>query len=192
MALLASTRSALAPILALPRDANIFPTLWTANSSPTVSFICCVVPNATFNTHTLILSGTNKACPFKHPMPVCRNGADCPTRESGCTFAHSDIMCRYNPCMNPACPYRHTDGQKRGNFADKVWTRDGVEAGKDSHVSERKFVNEDGEAEEELILPGRNNNEMAMMEGLATADKDSSATEGRASPESLGQADIVT
>lgn len=53
-------------------------------------------------------------------------------------------------------------------------------------------MNEDGEAEEELILPGRNNNEMAMMEGLATADKDSSATEGRASPESLGQADIVT
>lgn len=46
---------------------------------------------------------TNPNCPFKHPTtPPCRNGADCPTRDKGCKFSHSDLMCRYNPCLNPS------------------------------------------------------------------------------------------
>lgn len=91
---------------------------------------------------------TNPNCPFRHPdMPPCRNGADCTV--SGCKFAHSKIECRYNPCLNPSCPFKHADGQKRGAFEDKVWVAD-EEKGK--HVSERKFVADEG-ADEELILP---------------------------------------
>jgi hypothetical protein len=46
---------------------------------------------------------TNPSCPFKHPTtPPCRKGADCPDRDSGCQFSHSDIMCRYTPCLNPS------------------------------------------------------------------------------------------
>jgi hypothetical protein len=91
---------------------------------------------------------TNPACPFKHPaMPLCRNGADC-TRE-GCKFTHLAQKCKYNPCMNRVCPYKHDEGQ-RGVFADKVWL-----SGESStdHLSERKFVDNQGEAEE-LIIPG--------------------------------------
>lgn len=48
---------------------------------------------------------TNPSCPFKHPTtPPCRNGADCPTRDKGCKFSHSDMMCRYTPCLNPGMP----------------------------------------------------------------------------------------
>lgn len=93
---------------------------------------------------------TNAACPFRHPtMPMCRNGADC-TRD-GCKFTHVNITCRFNPCLNPTCPYKHAEGQKRGVFNDKVWTADGGQE-KDEHVSDRKFVDDriDGE---ELIVP---------------------------------------
>lgn len=88
---------------------------------------------------------TNKFCHFKHPsMPLCRNGADCKTE--GCKFTHVQTACKFNPCMNPNCPYKHADGQ-RGAFNDKVWTPNGG-----THVSERKFV--DGEeGTEELIKP---------------------------------------
>jgi len=92
---------------------------------------------------------TNAKCPFRHPStPVCRNGADC-TR-AGCKFAHVNTACKYNPCLNPQCPYRHEDGQKKGPFRDKVWKAGREEP--DEHVSERKYVTEDGE-EEELIVP---------------------------------------
>ncbi|KAK1149155.1 hypothetical protein N8T08_006375 [Aspergillus melleus] len=89
---------------------------------------------------------TNPHCHFKHPdMPLCRNGADCSV--SGCKFTHVQTPCKFNPCLNPSCPYRHEEGQ-RGAFSDKVWT-----AGEDkSHVSERKFVADEGVAEE-LIKP---------------------------------------
>lgn len=89
---------------------------------------------------------TNPNCAFKHPsMPLCRNGADCTTE--GCKFTHLTTACKYNPCMNRSCPYKHAEGQK-GNFADKVWV-----AGQEKpHVSERKFV-QDENAEEELIKP---------------------------------------
>ena len=54
---------------------------------------------------------------------------------------------KFNPCMNRSCPYKHTEGQK-ASFPDKVWV-----AGQEKpHVSERKFVEEEG-GEEELIKP---------------------------------------
>lgn len=88
---------------------------------------------------------TNKFCHFKHPdMPLCRNGADCKTE--GCKFTHLQTPCKFNPCMNPSCPYKHAEGQK-GAAGNKVWTPNSG-----THVSERKFVEEDG-APEELIKP---------------------------------------
>ncbi|PYI11445.1 nuclear polyadenylated RNA-binding protein Nab2 [Aspergillus sclerotiicarbonarius CBS 121057] len=89
----------------------------------------------------------NPHCHFKHPnMPLCRNGADC-TAE-GCKFTHIQTACKFNPCLNPNCPYKHAEGQK-GAFSDKVWTANSQEGG---HVSERKFVSE-GDDTEELIKP---------------------------------------
>ncbi|KAL4867266.1 hypothetical protein BDV12DRAFT_186791 [Aspergillus spectabilis] len=89
---------------------------------------------------------TNPHCHFKHPsMPLCRNGADCTIE--GCKFTHLQIACKFNPCLNPSCSYKHAEGQ-RGNFTDKVWTADSAQP-----LSERKFVN-DEEAPEELIKPG--------------------------------------
>ncbi|MCJ1399261.1 hypothetical protein MMC11_002463 [Xylographa trunciseda] len=94
---------------------------------------------------------TNPACPFRHPtMPMCRNGADC-TRE-GCKFTHVRTKCRFNPCLNPSCVYKHDEGQKRGKFDDKVWQAEGSQ--EREHVSERKFVIDDEAGEEELIVPG--------------------------------------
>lgn len=107
-------------------------------------------------------------------------------------------MCRYNPCLNPSCAYRHNEGQKRGNFADKVWTAgqegDGGEgfdrAGAErKHLSERQFVNEG--VGEELILPGAGGAGGAGV-GVTAVDEKDSGTEGRASPESLGRGDIMT
>lgn len=90
---------------------------------------------------------TNPHCHFKHPsMPLCRNGADCTTE--GCKFTHLQVACKFNPCLNAHCPYKHVEGQ-RGSFSDKVWTAEGTEK---PHVSERKFVSDEG-AEEELIKP---------------------------------------
>lgn len=92
---------------------------------------------------------TNPHCPFRHPsVAPCRNGADC--NVPGCTFWHNPVMCKYDPCTNAKCPYKHAEGQKRGRFADKVWKADGADK---AHVSERRFVDENG-GEEELILPG--------------------------------------
>lgn len=92
-------------------------------------------------------------CPYKHPsMPPCRNGADC--TKPGCKFWHNTIMCKYTPCTNFHCPFKHTEGQKK-TFKDKVWVapKNG-EQGEREHVSERKFIDEN--EEEELILPGKN------------------------------------
>ena len=86
-------------------------------------------------------------CPFRHPsVPPCRNGADCTT--PNCKFTHSKVLCRFNPCTGASCTFKHVDGQKRGKFEDKIWVADGVK----QHVSERKFVTDDG-VEEELIRP---------------------------------------
>ena len=92
---------------------------------------------------------TNPACSFRHPtMPLCRNGADC-TR-SGCKFTHLKTACRFTPCLNVTCPYKHAEGQKKAPFEDKVWVSDKLK--EQSHVSERKFIDDAG-GREELIIP---------------------------------------
>lgn len=120
---------------------------------------------------------TNPSCPFRHPdMPACRNGADCTT--PGCKFVHSKIMCRYNPCLNPNCGYKHEEGQKRGKFEDKVWTaggegfdRDAAMQAENTGKSDRFQGLKEGEtAEEELILPGRSTPERGAA-AAATADE---------------------
>ncbi|KAL9029936.1 MAG: hypothetical protein Q9196_001884 [Gyalolechia fulgens] len=92
---------------------------------------------------------TNPTCPFRHPIstPLCRFGESC-TRE-GCKFKHVTITCKFNPCLNPDCAYKHTENQKRGIFGDKVWRADGDQ--EREHVSERKFV--DDNMAEELVVP---------------------------------------
>lgn len=88
----------------------------------------------------------NPRCTFRHPSkPPCRNGGDC--KVPGCEFTHSQVMCKFHPCTNRYCTFKHEEGQ-RGTFQDKVWTADG---GKE-HVSERKFVDES--APEDVVLPG--------------------------------------
>ncbi|USW56213.1 Putative nuclear polyadenylated RNA-binding protein Nab2/ZC3H14 [Septoria linicola] len=90
----------------------------------------------------------NANCPFTHPNSrPCKNGGDCTT--PGCTFGHSKIVCRYNPCLNQTCPYKHEAGQKRGKFEDKVWTPN------DKAERFADFKTEEGA--EELILPGQSN-----------------------------------
>ncbi|KAL8727781.1 MAG: hypothetical protein Q9166_005836 [cf. Caloplaca sp. 2 TL-2023] len=91
---------------------------------------------------------TNLTCPFRHPvstasMPLCRFGENC-TRP-GCKFKHDTVMCKFNPCLNPSCPYKHAEGQQKGTFGDKVWTAEGDQ--EKGHVSERKFI-DDNVAEE--------------------------------------------
>ena len=82
----------------------------------------------------------NSRCPFKHLLP-CRNGAECTT--PNCKFHHIKIKCKFNPCLNPQCVFTHDVGQQ-GGFKDKVWTAESTE----EHVSDRKFVGDQGENEE--------------------------------------------
>ena len=90
---------------------------------------------------------TKRDCPYKHSkMPMCHNGADCTVPD--CKFSHNQTVCKYNPCTNPKCIFKHPPGHQRGKFGDKVWTADGQK----EHVSERRFVDEN--APEELIIPG--------------------------------------
>lgn len=92
----------------------------------------------------------NPHCPFRHPsMPLCRNGGDCAV--PGCKFTHIKTLCKYHPCTNRYCTFKHEEGQ-RGVFPDKVWTADGTGKDQQMHISERKFVDET--APEETILPG--------------------------------------
>lgn len=116
---------------------------------------------------------TNPSCPFRHPdMPACRNGADCTT--AGCKFSHSKIECRYNPCLNAKCVFKHVDGQKRGTFEDKVWTANGEGFDREAAMRDESKSKSDrfqglkqGEAaEEELILPGRTTPERGADEGV--------------------------
>ncbi|KAI4937766.1 hypothetical protein J4E85_000202 [Alternaria conjuncta] len=86
------------------------------------------------------------SCPYKHPTSKpCHNGADCAVE--GCKFGHSAIMCKFNPCLNARCLYKHEPGQK------KITTNKWVAPKEGEHVSERKFV--DDEQKEELIIPGK-------------------------------------
>lgn len=100
---------------------------------------------------------TNPACPFTHPsMPLCRNGADCTVPH--CKFTHLQTVCKFNPCLNPKCAFKHAEGQKKST----VWTADGAAQQEGEHVSERKFV--DDSAAEELIRPDDAENQ----EGIVT------------------------
>jgi hypothetical protein len=56
-------------------------------------------------------------------------------------------MCKFNPCLNRQCQYKHAPGQKKNNT--NVW----VAPKEGEHVSERKFVDE--EQAEERIVPGQ-------------------------------------
>ncbi|KAF3934897.1 hypothetical protein ABW19_dt0205248 [Dactylella cylindrospora] len=102
----------------------------------------------------------NPVCPFKHPtssaMPPCRFGAAC--TKPNCPFAHApqtlDVPCKFKPCLNPHCPYKHEEGQQAGIFENKTWTPGTGSAGGKPHVSERKFVTDEGD-DEELIIPGQ-------------------------------------
>jgi nuclear polyadenylated RNA-binding protein NAB2 len=88
----------------------------------------------------------NPRCPFRHPeMPPCRNGGECAV--PNCKFTHLQTPCKFKPCTNRTCPFKHEEGQ-RGAFHDKVW----VPGGGGEHVSERKFVDEG--APEDAVLPG--------------------------------------
>ena len=67
-------------------------------------------------------------------------------------------MCKFNPCTNFHCPYKHVEGQKK-TFKNKEWVAPkSGEGEKQDHVSERRFVDDD--AEEELIIPGKANEDV--------------------------------
>lgn len=88
-------------------------------------------------------------------MPMCRNGTKCVRPD--CHFTHGETACKFKPCLNPGCIYKHEEGQQQtasteNPFGNKVWTAPGK-----SHVSERKFVNNEAE---ELIIPGAQEGDM--------------------------------
>lgn len=96
--------------------------------------------------------------------------------------------------------FKHSDGQKRGKFEDKVWTAEGfdraaAERQDRGHVSERRFVA--GE-EEELILPGSTTTGDEKMDdggagnGGGGLSQDMSSGGGGTSEASLQHEDIVT
>ncbi len=100
---------------------------------------------------------TKPNCPFKHPsMPVCKFGASCKTQN--CPFTHLQTACRFNPCTNLKCPYKHEPGQqKTTNFSDYSWTpeKQAEQDAANDHLSDRKFVDEQA-GSEELIKPEGN------------------------------------
>lgn len=88
--------------------------------------------------------------------------------------------------------FKHAEGQKRGKFEDKVWTAEGFDRSSAEklqngghHVSERKFVN--GDAEEELILPGNAGAEVEMGGGETEGQ-----SQGQSQEIGTSEADIVT
>jgi hypothetical protein len=88
-------------------------------------------------------------CPYKHPTErPCRNGGDCTVSE--CPYAHTTTKCKFNPCLNPRCTFKHEPGQKKNTTNKWVAQKEGEEK---EHVSERKFVDED--MPEEPIIPGQ-------------------------------------
>ncbi|KAL5113233.1 hypothetical protein ACEQ8H_008900 [Pleosporales sp. CAS-2024a] len=89
-------------------------------------------------------------CPYKHPAgKPCRNGGDCPNAET-CLFYHTTIKCKFNPCLNPRCTFKHEPGQKKNTTNKWVAQKEGEQK---EHVSERKFVDE--KVPEESIIPGQ-------------------------------------
>lgn len=87
-------------------------------------------------------------CPYKHPTErPCRNGGDCTVE--GCPFHHTTTKCKFNPCLNPRCTFKHDAGQKKNNTNKWVANKDGEK----EHVSDRKFIDEN--EPEETIIPGQ-------------------------------------
>ena len=97
---------------------------------------------------------TKPNCGYKHPnMPLCKFGSSCKT--PNCPFTHLEVACKFNPCTNLRCPYKHEPGQqKTANFADYSWTpeKQVEQVAANQHVSDRKFV-DDLAGEEELVKP---------------------------------------
>jgi hypothetical protein len=104
---------------------------------------------------------TNPACAFRHVQTQpCRNGGDCTT--PNCTFFHTTTECKFTPCTNTRCHFKHKDGQKAGPGGANVW-----KAGEEGqHISERRFVND--EAAEEIIIPGAAAHEVDSGEAVAS------------------------
>ena len=76
----------------------------------------------------------------------CKFGVNC-TRPN-CIFNHEiDFPCRYNPCLNEQCLFKHVEGQQPNK--NKVWTANGSESGS---MAERKFAYEN--AEESIVVGG--------------------------------------
>jgi hypothetical protein len=88
-------------------------------------------------------------CPYKHPTErPCRNGGDCTVAD--CPYYHTTIKCKFNPCLNPRCTFKHEAGQRKNTTNKWVAQKEGEEK---EHVSERKFVDEN--MPEESIIPGQ-------------------------------------
>jgi len=99
---------------------------------------------------------TNPDCPYKHPnIPVqtalsipCKFGVNC-TRPN-CIYNHEiAIPCRYNPCLNEHCMFKHVEGQQPNK--NKVWTPNSGSNGNGS-LAERKFAVD--EPEENIVVGG--------------------------------------
>jgi hypothetical protein len=108
----------------------------------------------------------NPDCPYKQYFPFllhqlttspavsvqkalsipCKFGVNC-TRPN-CVYNHEiDIQCRYNPCLNDQCLFKHTEGQQPNK--NKVWTPGTNGTGS---MMDRKFAYED--AEEQIMVGG--------------------------------------
>ena len=69
----------------------------------------------------------------------CKFGVNC-TRPN-CIYNHEiAIPCRYHPCLNEQCLFKHTEGQQPNK--NKVWTSD---ANGSSTAMDRKFAYENPE-----------------------------------------------
>ena len=95
---------------------------------------------------------TNPECPYKHPAVSvqtalgipCKFGVNC-TRPN-CVFNHEiSIPCRYFPCLNEHCLFKHVEGQQPSK--NKVWTPDSSGNGS---LAERKFAVD--QAEENIVV----------------------------------------
>ena len=73
----------------------------------------------------------------------CKFGVNC-TRPN-CIYNHEiAIPCRYNPCLNEQCLFKHTEGQQPNK--NKVWTSDSGE----SSTMDRRFAYDN--AEERIVV----------------------------------------
>jgi nuclear polyadenylated RNA-binding protein NAB2 len=78
----------------------------------------------------------------------CKFGVNC-TRPN-CIFNHElQIPCRYNPCLNENCLFKHSEGQQPNK--NKVWTADANESSGGT-LMDRKFAYDN--ADEEIMVGG--------------------------------------